>query len=87
VRQSDVPAQALSRPFLWFLHMRPANRLETHCERFTWGPFDFYAHFDRAADGRVVQVAFTSKTKDGSQQQEFFRKLTVMLNRALQGRF
>lgn len=66
--------------------MRPANRLETHCERFTWGPFDFYAHFDRAADGRVIQVAFTSKFKEGSDQNEFFKKLTAMLNRALQGR-
>ena len=66
--------------------MRPANRLECVRERFKWGPFDFYVHFDYCAEGRLVQIAFTSAKKDGTDQFVFFRRLTSMLNRALQGR-
>ena len=66
--------------------MRPANRLENVCERFTWGPFDFYVHFDYDATGRCVQIALTSKKKDGTEQNVFFKRLTSLINRGLQGR-
>ncbi len=66
--------------------MRPANRLETVCEKVTAGPVTVYVHSDRDTDGNVVQIGLTAKAKSGSDQWSLFQKLTIAINRALQGR-
>ena len=66
--------------------MRPANRLETTCEKVTHSGTTCYVHTDRDEQGRVVQIALTPKAKTGSEHWALFQKLTVAINRALQGR-
>jgi hypothetical protein len=66
--------------------MRPANRLETVCEKVTHGGATVFVHSDRDETGRVVQLAITPKAKTGSDHWALFQKLTVAINRALQGR-
>jgi hypothetical protein len=66
--------------------MRPANRLETTCEKVKNGAATVFVHTDSDEQGRVVQIALTPKAKTGSEHWALFQKLTVAINRALQGR-
>jgi hypothetical protein len=66
--------------------MRPANRLETTGEKIVAGGLVAYLHTDKSGEGEVVQVALTPKAKSGSDFEALCRKLTVAINRALQGR-
>lgn len=66
--------------------MRPANRLETVCEKITAGGLTLYLHGDRDETGRAIQMQFTPKAKSGSDFEALCAKLTIAANRALQGR-